>query len=409
MRGRMLLVSRLALGDLRRHPGQAVLLLLAMTAAMATLTLGFILHGVTSRPFAQTRAATAGPDVVASSAGFTGPGALRRFAALASDPGVRAASGPYPVAWPVLRAHGMTADVMAEGRAIGPAAVDQPKVLAGTWLRPGGVVVEHAFAGALGLHVGDSVTLDGQPFRVVGIGVTAAVPVYTQVCFYGGCRGQHGEPPSFDTGLIWLTQPAARRLATPGSPLTYYLNLRLADPAAAPSFVRAHQPPPGPGPLPLTAWQTLGNAAATLVGGERQVLVPASALLGLLALASVAAAAGGRMAEQHKRVGLLKAVGGTPSLAAAVLLTEQLAVALAAAGAGLAVGWLAAPLLTSPGSSLVGSPGAPALTPVTGLLVAAAAVAVAGAATLIPALRAARTATMAALTGGTRPPGAGPG
>ncbi len=58
MRGRMLLVSRLALGDLRRHPGQAVLLLLAMTAAMATLTLGFILHGVTSRPFAQTRAAT---------------------------------------------------------------------------------------------------------------------------------------------------------------------------------------------------------------------------------------------------------------------------------------------------------------------------------------------------------------
>jgi ABC-type lipoprotein release transport system permease subunit len=408
--GKILLVGRLAARDLRRRPAQAALLLLVIAAAMGTLTLGLILHGVTSKPYGQTRAATAGPDVVASSVGFAGQSkeisasALGRFAALARAPGVTAHSGPYPVAWPVLRAHGMTAGAMAEGRAEAPAAVDQPKIVAGTWLHGGGVVLERAFADAMGVRVGDHVTLDGRRFRVTGIGVTAAVPVFSQVCFYGGCSGPAGQSLSFDTGLVWLTPAAARSLGSPGNPLTYYLNLRLRNPAAAPAFASAHQPPPGPGLPPLTAWQSLRHAAATLVAQEQQVLVPASWLLGLLAVATVAVVAGGRMAEQEKRVGLLKAAGGTPLLAAAVLLAEHLAVALAAAGGGLAAGWLAAPLLTRPGASLVGSPGAPSLTPSIAAVVVAAAVAVAAASTVVPAVRAARIATVAALAGAARAP-----
>lgn len=69
--GRIALVSRLVLRDLQRRLFPALLLLLVITAAMATLTLSLILHGVTSKPYAQTRAATAGPDVVASNIGFT--------------------------------------------------------------------------------------------------------------------------------------------------------------------------------------------------------------------------------------------------------------------------------------------------------------------------------------------------
>jgi putative ABC transport system permease protein len=114
----------------------------------------------------------------------------------------------------------MTAEAMAEGRVERPAAVDQPKVVAGTWVRTGGVVVERAFADAMGVHVGDHVTLDGRRFRVTGIGVTAAVPVFSQVCFYGGCSGPAGKSLSFDTGLLWLTPAAARSLAAPGNPLT---------------------------------------------------------------------------------------------------------------------------------------------------------------------------------------------
>jgi hypothetical protein len=52
--GKVLLVGRLVARDLRHRPAQAVLLLLAITAAAATLTLGLALHGVTSQPYQQT-------------------------------------------------------------------------------------------------------------------------------------------------------------------------------------------------------------------------------------------------------------------------------------------------------------------------------------------------------------------
>jgi hypothetical protein len=64
--GRTVLVARLAARDIRRHKAQAVLLLLAITAATTTLVLGLALNGVTSHPYQQTRAATNGPDLVAT-------------------------------------------------------------------------------------------------------------------------------------------------------------------------------------------------------------------------------------------------------------------------------------------------------------------------------------------------------
>ena len=111
--GRVLLVCRLAARDLRRRPAEAALLLLAITAATMTLTLGLVLRGVTSKPYQSTRAATAGPDVVASvSASVGGRPASARFGdqpadlagleALADAPGVVGHSGPYPVVWTTL-------------------------------------------------------------------------------------------------------------------------------------------------------------------------------------------------------------------------------------------------------------------------------------------------------------------
>ncbi len=75
--GKIVLVARLAARDIRRHKAQAVLLLLAITAATTTLVLGLALNGVTSHPYQQTRAATNGPDLVAQyglNLGANGPG-----------------------------------------------------------------------------------------------------------------------------------------------------------------------------------------------------------------------------------------------------------------------------------------------------------------------------------------------
>ena len=58
--------------------------------------------------------------------------------------------------------------------------------MAGTWVRPGGVVIERTFAEALGTGVGDRVTLNGRAFTVAGIAVTAAIAPYPNIC-YSGC------------------------------------------------------------------------------------------------------------------------------------------------------------------------------------------------------------------------------
>ena len=93
---------------------------------------------------------------------------------------------------------------------------------AGSWVRPGGVVIERTFAEALGVGVGDRITLNGRPFTVAGIAVTAAIPPYPNVCYSsgGGCRVPAGRAAFGRTsiGLIWLTEPDARGLATAARP-----------------------------------------------------------------------------------------------------------------------------------------------------------------------------------------------
>lgn len=107
--GRLALIARLAARDLRHRPSEALLLLLAITAAATTLTLGLVLHGVTSGPYQRTRAATAGPDLVAGvypGANAGQPAVPANLIPLEKAPGVIAYSGPYPSVVITLRANG---------------------------------------------------------------------------------------------------------------------------------------------------------------------------------------------------------------------------------------------------------------------------------------------------------------
>jgi putative ABC transport system permease protein len=413
--GKFLLVRRLAARDLRRHKAQAVLLLLAITAATAVLALGLALSGVTNQPYQQTRAATKGPDVVGS---LDTP---NQATALIHASGVTAASGPYPLAYAVLRVNGRMAGAQAEGRTEAPATVDQPELTAGSWVRPGGVVIERTFAEALGVSVGDRLTLNGQSFTVAGIAVSAAKAPYPNICYSGcsltGYLAGYGIGAK-KIGLVWTTEPAATKLTSAADPLAgYVLNLKLRDPDQAQAFANRHTTHGPPGPhfstpqdntieqdLTFNTWQDLASSYGLVVTDEQAVLVPGAVLLCLLALASVAVLVGGRLAENTRRVGLLKAAGGTLGLIAATFLAENLVLALVAGAAGLAAGWLAAPLLTSPGAALVGTAGAPSLTPVMVVAVLGVALVVALASTLVPAIRAARSSTVSALADSARRP-----
>jgi ABC-type lipoprotein release transport system permease subunit len=411
-------LSRLAAKDLRRHLSEGVLLFLVIAAASATLTLGLLLHGETSNPYNTTRAATKGPDAVANlSPAVSNNGSISAsanpadLAAVERAPGVVGHSGPYPMTFALLNVHGITTSAMLEGRDAVSAQLARPALTAGSWIRDGGVVIERSFADALGVRVGDPLTLNGRSVHVVGIAVDAATPPYPHVCAGGWCdliyRASLAQEQisQYQPGLIWLSRSAAMSLATPDVGLSYLLNLKLADPAQAPAFAASysHTPPSGPTQV-VRSWQDISTDAAKLVNGPRTVLLVGSGLLIVLALASVAVLVGGRLSEQTRRVGLLKAVGATPRTVAAVLLVEHLAVTLIAAAAGLAIGWGLAPLLTSPGAGLLGAAGAPPVTASTVAIVLGVAVAVAILATFIPALQAARTSTINALADAARPP-----
>ncbi|QYC43317.1 ABC transporter permease YtrF precursor [Nonomuraea coxensis DSM 45129] len=394
--GAGVLVVRLVAADVRRHRAQAVLLLLAVTVATATMALGRSLNGVSDGLYAQTRAATAGPDVVALS-GDTGREVTSALAELADAPEVVAHHGPYRVVYATLTVRGGTSSpVVVQGFAERPGALNRPLVTSGHWVRPGGTVLERGFATALGVGVGDRVAIEGRSYPVVGIAVSAATPIYPWAAQIGPGGG-----PSDYSGLAWMTRADARTLAASHDlPVTTAIDLRLRDPAGAETFRHAHGRPS----LRLTfhSWQFLAQQDLTILRNSQPILVVGSWLLSFLAVTGVAALAAGRAAERTRRAGLLKAVGATPGLIAAVLLTEYLAVALAGDVLGLVAARLAMPAVASPTASRIGDAAG-----LSGGVVAAAtvlAVAVAVLSALRPTLRALRTATVTALAADVRRP-----
>ena len=267
------------------------------------------------------------------------------------------------------------------------AAVDQPLVTDGTWIRSGGLVVERSFAQAADLRLGQTITLNGRPFQVVGFAVSTA---------FDGFPGM---------SLMWGSEAAARSLATTAAPLTYISNLKLTDasPRAVASFVNADNATNASSPF-LTSWTVVAYQDSSFLRSDQAVPLTGATLLGLLVLASVAVLVGGRLAEGTRRVGLLKAVGATPNLVAATFLIENLFLALVTAAVGLSAGWLAAPLRSKPEANLVGTAVAPPLTLVAVVVALGAALAVALASTFVPAIRAARMSTVSALADAPRLP-----
>ncbi|MFI6904794.1 FtsX-like permease family protein [Nonomuraea sp. NPDC050394] len=407
--GRIVLVVRLALRDLLRRRTEAALLLLAILAATTTLTLGLVLRETAGDPYQSTRAATNGPDVVAN-ANLAG---LAELGKLATASGVTEHSGPYPVIAGELEASGRTSDVQAMGRDAAVAAVDQPEVTQGSWVSDGGVVLEAAFADSLDVGVGDPVTLGGRSFKVVGVAVTAAMPPYPGAscivsagCINGAIPDDRKLPAGLlhNPGLAWLTQADVLSLASDQSSRSYVMNLKLADPDKAQAFANRNGDGDHGGAIPMQTWESILADATDLARDSQILLLIGAWLLGLLAVASLSVLVGGRMADQSRRIGLLKAVGATPGLVAAVLLAEYLLVAVVAAAAGLTIGALSAPLLTESSAGLVGGAGTASLTWSTIGLVTAVALGVAVVATAVPAVRAARSSTVSALADAACPP-----
>ena len=386
--GYAVLVVRLVLTDVRRHKAHAAMLVLAVTAAVATLALGLSLNGASESLYRQTRAATGGPDVVALS-GDSGPAVTAALEKIADNPEVEDHNGPYQLVYADASAHGASSGVVVQGASRTPGAVSRPLVTAGEWIRPGGAVLERGLATALGVRAGDRVTVAGHTYPVVGIAVTGATSIYPWAAGIGPLGG-----PSDATGLVWMTVADARVVAGLDLPVTTAIDLRLRDPGATQEFIAANRA--SSARVTMHSWQFLAQQDGVILRGTQPILVVGGWLLGFLAVAGIAALATGRAVEQTRRAGLLKAVGATPGLIGAVLLTEFLALALLGNGLGLVAARLLEPAIANPTASriggIVGPDGA------TVLATTALALLVALLTTLPPTVRAIRTATVAALT-----------
>ncbi|MCQ0017197.1 FtsX-like permease family protein [Actinomadura madurae] len=230
--------------------------------------------------------------------------------------------------------------------------------------------------------------------------MTAARSVYPWALGIGPGGG-----PSDGGGLVWLAERDTRALESPDVPVTSFINVKLRDPDEA-RLLNRHDPAVAPAFentwVNMKTWQHIADQDFVMLRNSQPILVIGSWLLSFLAVGGVATLAAGRAARQARRVGLLKAVGATPGLIAAVLLAEYLVLALLADALGLAIAGLAAPTVVNPSASLVSTAIGPSGDTIAFTTVAAVFAAVLT--TAGPTLRALRTGTVSALADTARRP-----
>jgi putative ABC transport system permease protein len=396
------LAVRLARSNLRRRPGQAVLVLLTLTLATGMFGVGMSLYGSADRPWDRVWAATDGFHV--SAAYYTKRDVVRadvdlgpvraRFAELAAAPEVAAVGGPWVHLYGLLDVDGGTEHLTAEIRDPGRSSVDQPLVTSGDWLSEGddGVVLEHGLAAALEAGPGDTISIQGHEVPVRGVAMTVS----------------RGRFPLTQPAQIWVTPTTSEALRRAGMTVEgLEMQLHLDDPDDAEAFTAAHQDSEGEDETSivfLETWRQRRADSHSDIDILAATLFAAGTMVGLLAVATAAVIVAGRMAAQTRQIGTLKAVGVTPRQVVLALLVENLALAGLATVVGLSAGRIVAPGLADASQTVLGQPETPALTWGRVAIVAGVAAAVVVLATVRPALRGLRHSTVRALASGARPP-----
>jgi putative ABC transport system permease protein len=365
--------ARVIRAELAARPVQAVLTALVIAVAVGALLVTLHLRSAIDAPFDRLMRNTNGPHLTAVTDSETEAKGLRQL------PGVAQSDPPRLVVETPARVRGELYHVFLASLPAHGVTVDRPLLLRGRGLQgPDELVAEQDFERDLRVKIGDRIPLGaGSRQRVLTVvGVAATVR-----------RGHSG----------WVSPDQARALATPGRPLRFATELRLTDPSQADELASRAARSHGDGTLDLFDWQ---EDRVNLTDESRRglAILGASTLLALLAVAfTLATAIGGRVLAQRRQIGLLRAIGLTPSQVTALLLAHYLALALLAAPFGLVGGALTSHQLLADTAALLAAPapGLPGPALVLGAL--AGALAVVAAATALPAWRAGRLAVTEAL------------
>jgi hypothetical protein len=149
---------RWARADLRARRGQALVTVAVVAGVVAALFLATMLLQGAVNPWQQLSARTRGADVLIYFQNGTNTNELRRW------PGSRRPASRTRPRRPRSSSGAVKSPVELRAMTPEPPAMSAPLVVTGTWLRSSaqdGAVVEASFAQAVGVGVGDWITVDG--------------------------------------------------------------------------------------------------------------------------------------------------------------------------------------------------------------------------------------------------------
>ncbi|HYX62424.1 MAG TPA: FtsX-like permease family protein, partial [Streptosporangiaceae bacterium] len=382
---------RWARADLRARRGQALVTVAVVAGVVAALFLATMLLQGAVNPWQQLSARTRGADVLIYFQNGTNTSELRHVA------GIRETGQPYRAAPATLEHGAVKSPVELRAMTPEPPAMSAPLVVTGTWLRSSaqdGAVVEASFAQAVGVGVGDWITVDGidgtrVPMRVIGIADTADQGFY----------------PQWTPGLIWVQRGLLTRVeANPGETLQI-VGLRLFDNSTVATgqvvqtIWNLYNGPAENSASAVERYSTWQQVKDSMANNDR-LLGLLLALFGIIALlgapCAIANVTAGRVLVQRQDIAMLKALGFTPGQVVRMLIAEQTLLGAAGAALGLA----AARIITSP--AFVKPPGGTpvGLAPLSGAwmaLIGAGTVLTVAIATVIPAWWAGRVSPVAAV------------
>jgi len=337
-------LARLAFAGIRSRLLSAALTIAISAAAVATIVLALEVRSTGVDPWQRTFAAANGAHVLA----FTRSRA--DAAAIARLPGVTEHDPPIPLLWATLESGDRSDRVQLAAPGPRP-IVNVPLETAGSQLHGGhGIVLERSLAGALGIEIGSTLRLTGRQGAIdVPVVGTAIVPSQARY-------------PRSNPGLAWVGRATLERLEPDRARWRWSEALRLADPSAAEAFAAGARArfqrslPPSDG-LAFETWQQQRDNALGDAQGTQVIVTMFTVLLLIVAFVVVGILAGARAGEQHRQIGLLKAVGFTPRQVGIVFALESAALGAVAAVLGFALGAVLAPRLAEPSAeTLLGSP-----------------------------------------------------
>jgi len=337
------MLLRSAFAGIRSRLLASALTIVIAAAAVGTIVLALEVRSSGIDPWERTFTEANGAHVLAfvpSQADAVAIGEL---------PGVTERSGPTPL---VLAATGPRGNELVQLAGLSRSPVVNTPLPTGGSPRPdGGIVLERSLARALGLEVGDTVEATrwgGDRSIEVPVLGTAVVPSQARY-------------PRSKPGLAWVAPATLERVKPERSAWRWSEAVRLADPSASSAFTAraAATLPPGsdPGSVSFQTWQAQRDLALRDAQGTQVIVTMFTVLLLIVAFVVVGILVGARSSEQHRQVGLLKAVGFTPRQVGIVFALESVALGVVAAVLGFALGAILAPRLAEPSAqTLVGSP-----------------------------------------------------